>query len=300
MSISRSSPVVVLALGVLFAPLALRAQFGGPGAVSDPAWGFAFPLPQGWVEKHNQGGAILGHMVIAGAVLVVPHRLTDPAQLPAAMAQGIPVDQGRLVPRTQTAAGPAGTVVGDFELEGSGGTIWARVWGRTLGPGGGAYVMAMTQPAAFTQALIDTAQQVAGGLVPAAQSPPGAGMGMGMAGAGGALGDTAFLVGTWQSMTKNTETGYTLFPDGTWTSSRTSSYTGSIHDQYGGETANWGTASDTHNRGRWSAQGNRQQGVLTLSDSSGTMQVPYQVHVEKGQVYPNEYYFDGVLYWKSN
>jgi hypothetical protein len=79
-----------------------------------------------------------------------------------------------------------------------------------------------------------------------------------------------------------------------------SSYGGQFHSGSGAQTGAWGAARDDTERGRWSARGTREQGVIVLTSESGTSStVPYRVHVEKGQVYWREYFFDGELYQKQ-
>ena len=108
------------------------------------------------------------------------------------------------------------------------------------------------------------------------------------------------FVGTWVSMSKNTETRVVLAANGTWHRRYTSSYSGKFSNRYGTQTGHWGTAGDTHSRGRWSVRGNRQQGVLQLQLANGQqLSYPYRVHVSKGRVYWREYYFAHTLYLHS-
>ena len=68
----------------------------------------------------------------------------------------------------------------------------------------------------------------------------------------------------------------------------------------GGQTGSWGFAREDHAQGRWTVRGTKQQGVLLLTKRDGSQTtVRYQVHVERGQAYWREYFFDGELYSKQ-
>jgi hypothetical protein len=108
------------------------------------------------------------------------------------------------------------------------------------------------------------------------------------------------FAGTWWNATTNTETEVTLTADGRYIESSSSSYSGGSSDQYGNSDMNWGAASDNAAQGSWTARGNRERGELIITFQDGSQKVfPYQVHVENGEVYWSEYYFNGVLYGKK-
>lgn len=108
------------------------------------------------------------------------------------------------------------------------------------------------------------------------------------------------FAGTWWNATTNTETEVTLTADGQYYESSTASYSGSSSDQYGNQDMSYGTASDKNVQGSWTVRGNKQEGEIIITYQSGNQRViPYQVHVENGQVYWSEYYFNGVLYGKK-
>jgi hypothetical protein len=104
----------------------------------------------------------------------------------------------------------------------------------------------------------------------------------------------AHFVGTWKNYTQNTETMVVLYPKGTYGYRYTSSY-GSAES---GE--EWGAAGEQHAQGTWKVQGTREQGVIVFTGNDGSQtEYNYQVHVENGEVYWNEYYFNGNLYGKN-
>jgi hypothetical protein len=102
------------------------------------------------------------------------------------------------------------------------------------------------------------------------------------------------FAGNWWNATRNTETCVRLAPDGRFYENYTASYAEAS------STPAWGIARDDNSSGRWTVQGTREQGVITFIYSSGKRDnVPYRVHVERGQTYWNEYFFNGTLYGKN-
>jgi hypothetical protein len=151
--------------------------------------------------------------------------------------------------------------------------------------GGGAYVIAVATPQVYRQELAAAADQIARGM----QFPKVDSSGLVRA-----------LAGTWATMTANTETRVTLAPNGQFSRYSESSYGGSFSDSLGSNAGSWATAGNRESRGRWSVRGSREKGIITLVYESGErVDVAYQVHVEKGTTYWNEYWFDGVLYGRT-
>jgi hypothetical protein len=108
------------------------------------------------------------------------------------------------------------------------------------------------------------------------------------------------FAGTWWNATTNTETEVTLTADGRYYESSSASYSGSSSDQYGNQDMSYGSASDNNVQGTWTARGNKQEGEIVITYQNGNQRViPYRVHVENGEVYWSEYYFNGVLYGKK-
>jgi len=108
------------------------------------------------------------------------------------------------------------------------------------------------------------------------------------------------FAGTWWNASTNTETNVTLTADGRYYENYSASYSGGSSDQYGNESMNWGAAGDQQASGQWTVQGTRERGVLTITYPSGNQRaINYQVHVENGEYYWREYYFNGDLYGKK-
>ncbi len=253
--------------------------------VSDPAWGFGFSVPAGWKVHQEAAGALLGHDTIAGLIMVLPHSAGSLVQMREQMLQGL-VEQGVEL-----------TVVGQLDqvlknalggaCEGSvdGQQAKGRVLGIVSPSGGGAYVIAVSTPEAYRKELALAADQIVKGM----QFPKVDASDLVRA-----------LAGTWATMTTNTETRVTLAANGQFSLYSESSYGGSFSDSGGGNAGGWGTAGNREFRGRWTIRGTRQKGIITLAYESGERaDVQYGVHMEKGETYWNEYFFDGVLYGRT-
>lgn len=105
------------------------------------------------------------------------------------------------------------------------------------------------------------------------------------------------FAGRWANVTSNTMTNIYLKPDGTYEDAYESGYSGTFSDQGGYQTGNWGAAGAEQSGGRWWVEGGLRQGKLILVDRSGTKHVyNYRVHIQRGEVYWGEYYFNGRLY----
>lgn len=98
------------------------------------------------------------------------------------------------------------------------------------------------------------------------------------------------FAGAWKNYTQYTENLVVLNPDGTYGQRYTSSY-GSEESGY--------AAGESHAQGRWTVRGTKEKGMISFVGNDGTSSdYEYQVHVENGEVYWSEYYFNGDLYGK--
>jgi len=246
--------------------------------VSDPAWSFAFRLPAGWKIRKGDQGAMLGHDTVPGLILVLPHAAGTTQELQRQMQQGLQEPTLRLVPAGRLQ--PMGThaLAGEYTGVADGAQVKARGIG-VLGPqGGGAYIVALAAPSVYGSALTTAAEAIARSLRTVSQA---------------ASDLVRHFAGTWVTMTKNTQTMVTLHPNGTFAHRYEAGYSG-------GQTGSWGLAREDHAQGRWTVRGTTQQGVLVLTNRDGSQTtVRYQVHVERGQSYWREYYFNGELYGKQ-
>jgi len=98
------------------------------------------------------------------------------------------------------------------------------------------------------------------------------------------------FAGAWKNYTQYTENLVVLNADGTYGQRYTSSY---------GSEESGSAAGESHAQGRWTVRGTREKGVISFAGNDGSSsEYEYRVHVENGEVYWSEYYFNGDLYGK--
>jgi hypothetical protein len=108
------------------------------------------------------------------------------------------------------------------------------------------------------------------------------------------------FAGTWVNYTTNTETRMSFAPDGNYYEYYEASYSGDYTDGGGNDQGSWGNANASNAAGTWTATGSRSQGVITITYSDGTeRRIEYSVHVENGETYWNEYWFNGALHGRQ-
>ncbi len=97
------------------------------------------------------------------------------------------------------------------------------------------------------------------------------------------------MAGTYWGYSGSTESKLTLCPDGRFNDYSESSYSGTSTDGLGNQTMAWGAAGQNQGAGRWSIQGNVQQGAITVAYSGGkTRTIQYRAGSDTGC-----FYFDG-------
>ena len=250
--------------------------------LSEPTWGYSFKNPSGWKYQKNSEVALLGHNTVVGMIFVYPHTFKSMQALKSEMRKGLDDEdvylrlQGKL--KKYGKHGYVGTYSGQYQ----GQKVTAKGYG-TLSPyRGGAIVIAMSTPAGFSKALHSAAKKIVASLH-YVKEQPNANL-------------KQRFIGQWKSWSKYSESTVYLYPNGTYTDSSSSSY-GNADASAG---AVWGAASDSGGSGRWSVRGNARHGTLTFHNTDGSSgSYEYNVHVEKGQTYWNEYYFDNTLYQRS-
>jgi hypothetical protein len=77
------------------------------------------------------------------------------------------------------------------------------------------------------------------------------------------------IAGVWWGYSGSTERKIALCPDGSYQDYRESGYSGTSSDSLGNQTMAWGTASQGGGSGRWSIQGNTDQGTITVVYNDG-------------------------------
>ncbi len=253
--------------------------------VGDPNWGFKFRAPAGWKTQQNTQGIILGHDAIAGMIIVFPHMARSFQEVQTQMQSGLSEGNTKLFPKSGLEQVADNAIGGEYSGTYDGQQVKARGIGVFSPYGGGAYIIALTTPEKYGQELARAADAIARGMqylrVQASDLMQN-------------------FAGTWVTMTKNTQTKVFLSPDGRYSENYEASYSGSSSDQYGDETMAWGTARNDNSQGQWTARGTREQGVITINYSNGnTTTVEYRVHVENGETFWNEYWFNGELYGRE-
>lgn len=257
-----------------------------PNEIGDPNWGFKFQPPSGWKPQKTDKASVLGHGTIWGAILVIPHVATNLQEVQQQMLKGYAEENIYLSLISPLQPISDSVIAGDYVGIYNGQQIKARGVGTFSPFGGGAYIIALTSPEKFGQELSGTAETIAKGMqyFKVEVSPD----------------LMQHLAGTWVNFTRDTATKMTLTSSGEYFDNFEAGHLGQFHDQQGFQTGYWGTTTQDQNKGRWTVRGNREQGqiIITFQDGRKTV-LEYQVHVEKGQTYWNEYLFNGVLYGKQ-
>lgn len=103
------------------------------------------------------------------------------------------------------------------------------------------------------------------------------------------------IAGEYYHFSGSTEKKIMFCPDGVFSDSSESGYSGKGYDGIGNQNMAWGTASQNQGSGQWAIQGSAQGGTITLSYRSGKRVVTkYQAGREKGC-----YTFNGTLFCYS-
>lgn len=250
--------------------------------VQDPQWGFSFQVPAGWKHQYDAAGALLGHETIPGMLLVLPHTVGTIQELESLMQQGLEEEGITLMLAGQISPAGKNMLSSTYSGEYQGQQVQAKGYGLLSPQGGGAYVIALCTPENYGKKL----EAAAEALVRSVRYPKPDGK-------SGGSGIAANLVGTWVTMTKSTETTVTLAADGNF-------YTNYVAGYSGTESGQWGLAREDKSAGRWLVRGSREQGVVVLRYANGKEEtIQYKVHREGGEVYWNEYWFNGDLYGRK-
>jgi len=254
----------------------------GENEVGDPGWGIKFGLPQGWVRQQNLQGAIVGHNTIPGMVLVIPHLSESFQQMQAEMQQGVNEGGSQLMLNGGLRHISQNVLAGDFSGIADGTQVKARSYGILSPNGGGAYVIALSTPDKLGKELLSAAES----MVQTVQYFKVDVSDL-----------TQHFAGEWAYFSSNTSTWICFCADGSYTEQYESSYSSDVNVSGG---ADWMTASQDSDRGRWTVRGNKDSGTIIVKLANGKeIYYEYQVHIERGQKYYREYRFNGNLYSKK-
>jgi len=253
--------------------------------ISNSMWSFSFQNPQTWKFQNNGNVVILGHDTIAGLILVYPNGFSTQEELKNAMQQGLNEEDGYLQLQGQLYKfqddGYRGDYRGMYQMQ----AVKAKAYGRLVSKAGGAIIIVMTTPEAFSEKLNEAGKEIATSLKAKAQNATQS---------SGNLRER--FVGKWSYYSKYTESHVYLYPDGTYSDSSSSSY-GNSDASVG---ATWGAANDSQGRGHWQVQGDANTGQIIFTSAQGEKSVyPYKVHILNGQTFWSEYYFGERLYGRK-
>jgi hypothetical protein len=218
-------------------------------------------------------------------ILVMPHRASSLQEVRSEMQSGM-IEEGMELHLSGSLKNLstnilAGEYQGVFQFQ--------QVRARCLGTlsshgGGGAFIIAMTTPQEYGTALSAPADAIARSMQYRKME----------------TGDLAsHFSGTWVHYSQYGQTTVTLAPNGDYFYQDETSYSGNLSDGTF-DTGTWSAGGQSQEKGRWTARGNKERGMLIISYPDGSREnVEYRVFVEGGQVYWTEYLFDGTHYRKE-
>jgi len=254
--------------------------------LGDPGWGFSFAAPQGWQGQKTPQSIVLTNSSIVGSIVVFPHTDTSLQQVHMNMQQGLVEEGVQLAPVTQVANMGNNAVAADYGGIVNGTQMKARGIGTFNPNGGGAYIIALASPEQYSQQLANAANSIAANMQ---YSQPQTSSTL-----------VQHFAGQWWRYNEGATLTAYLSPDGRF--SDTYEYTAHVEnrDQYGDVSSTATILSNEQTTGRWSVRGDTNRGVLIITYDDGTQDtMNYQVHVENGQAFYNEYLFDGQLWNKG-
>jgi hypothetical protein len=291
-------PAFALTVLVALAAAAPRA----PPQASYPELGIAFGMPGDWSGQAQEGAVLLTSTRYKGFILIQSHEYTSLGQMAADAAQGIVDGEAGLWLMPVAEFQPVGENGMSAEFAGMAQGVPSRAFAIGLiGPrGGGVTVMAAVETGAWSDAYPGFVQAIAGSLTFGAAHGPAAADGPATAArtpAPSAAGRTdtslmQYLAGEWYSYSSGTtiygsagtERTMTLCPDGFFRDSSEFGASG---------TGEWGVASAGGGQARWSIQGDRTQGTITVTYGDGrSRRFGYRVGSKQEQTIS----FDGITY----
>jgi len=253
----------------------------------DPIYGYKFRKPTTWNHQNEEGYILLGSTTIPGLILVFPHQSNNMQGMMSEMQQGLQ-DEGIYLTLSSQVEQKASNMASGF-YQGVVQGEQAKGYGLgVLSPqGGGIFILAVSTPDKLGNDIIAAANTI--GQNTLFYKPQ--------------TGDQSLVkhfAGEWAWTTGSRTSWMTFYPDGTYSDQSEASYSGNFTDAGGYNTGNWGTASQDSNRGRWTIQGTKDAGVITVIKSDGSQKrYEYKVYVERGEKFYWEYLFNGYHYRKQ-
>jgi hypothetical protein len=262
---------------------------GAGSPVSDPEMGISFTAPAGWNSQKQGDAMFLTSTTYKGFILIQRHAYNSVEQMANDARQGI-VDEAagiQLMPASEFQAVGKNGLAGEFSGMVQGRQARTYAVGLIAPGGGGVTVMAATEAPSYTEAYPGFVRAIVGGLT-FVSAGPSAGNQAGVASNTDLMG---FFAGEWYSYTSGstiyggagTERKMTLCPNGLYRDSSEFSASG------GG----WGAASAQGGWGRWTIQGDRLQGAVTVRYPNGqSRRITYQKNSKAGKIFD----FDGIMF----
>jgi hypothetical protein len=228
---------------------------------------------------------LLGHQTIPGLIAIWSHNADSMDEVQQQLRLGLNEESVSLTLNGNLQKISENAFSGEYSGILDGQQVKARGIGTYSPYGGGAFIIAVTTPDKYGEQQQSAAAAIAGNMQ---YFKP-------------RVSDVMnHFVGSWTTTTTNTQTWMNFHPDGTFSDQYESSYSGNMNNQYGDNTGNWGAYNQQSSAGRWTINGNREQGTITIMYSNGQQTVvEYKVHIENGQTYYNEYLFNGVFYYRE-
>lgn len=255
------------------------------GEVGGASWGFKFVPPEGWVSQVTTDYILLGSNTIAGLIIIMPHQAKSTAQMKMEMEEGLQEEGTNLQLSGNISTLKENSLIGDYEGYLDGTVAKAKCIGVLSPNGGGAYVIAATTPEMYSEGLVNAAKEVAGNMTFVKMETTGL---------------MSHFAGKWTTFTTNTSTDIYLYPNGVYSEYYEASYSGGFEDG-GTNTGSWGNSNQSNDTGKWTVRGSIEKGTIVIVMQNGEQYtIEYNVHVENGQTFYGEYWFNGSLYSKTD
>ncbi len=272
-------------------------QSSGRNVLSVPELGVSFAVPAGWNAQRQGEAVYLASTNYKGFIVITRHAYNNLRDMAKEASQGI-VDQSsntRLMPVSQFQPFGQNGMVAEFSGTAQGMQARSFAIGLISPQGGGVTIMAATEAASYSSDYSDFVLAIAGSL---SFLPRGASGGAPMAGTTGAGGEASdinllsYFAGEYYSYSSGatisggagTERTMTLCPDGNYRDSSEFSASG---------TGQWGAVNTQAGWGRWTVQGDKNQGLILVTYPNGqSRRIPYRVVSKQEQTIS----FDGVTY----
>jgi hypothetical protein len=268
-------------------PSGFAAIPAGYETVSDEINGYAFLKPSGWNHQVSEGYILLGSNTVPGLILTFPHQGRSFQEMLQEMSTGIQEEGIHLTLSSQVQQ--LSSSMANCYYQGIVQGEQAKAYGiGVLNPkGGGIFILAISTPDKLGSEIESAANSISKHT--SFTSPKAGDQDL-----------VRHFSGEW-AWSNGYRTEWMMFyPDGSFSDQYEAAYSGNTTDGWGNQTGNWGATNQSTSRGRWSIQGNRDAGVITVISRDGTQtRYEYRVFVENGEKYYREYMFNGYHYQKN-